>query len=78
MIISKDHRQTSVSGLVSGAHYRGEEVVGAGDEEALGHVVAPAEEGSARDEDGVGPGHQQDPECHARGDLLTGETLHRH
>ena len=55
----------------------GEEVVAAGDQETLGRVVSPAEEGSHRYARGVGPEDQQQTERHAGSDLLPGEPLHQ-
>ena len=55
----------------------GEEVVAAGDQETLGRVVSPAEEGSHRYARGVGPEDQQQTKRHAGSDLLAGEALHQ-
>ena len=54
----------------------GEEVIGACQQETLGHVVPPASEGGAADEDGVAPDDAEDAGRHAGTDLLTGEALH--
>ena len=55
---------------------RGKEVIGAGEEQPLGHVVAPAGERGSADEDGVAPDYTEDSGGQAGADLLTGEPLH--
>ena len=55
--------------------HRVQEVVGAGDEEPLRHVVAPAPEGAGGDADGVGPDEEDAQERHARRDLLPRQSL---
>ena len=62
--------------VLLGFHYRGDEVVGAGNESSLGLVRSPPEEGSTADADSVGPDEEEDQEGLGGRDLGPGESLH--